>query len=216
MTVEDIRSSSSSKIQSRLDTAKEMIPAQFKAPKNVWVISFAKNPTLFIPISQIQSDFIGLIASISPESEVWGSDLPLALQYKKNLYGDKVLSVFIFTDGWDTSLSELPKIPQNWRITIYGLWSNAWGKIPLGYNANGERRYKYFSWSEIMVPYEREKMVSVAKAIGAHLIHLDTLNSWNTDIPLRIFLDNIYYIFSSLLLLFGIIIHPYGRKKNKI
>jgi hypothetical protein len=34
------------------------------------VISFAKNPTLFIPISQIQSDFIGLIASISPESEV--------------------------------------------------------------------------------------------------------------------------------------------------
>lgn len=212
MAIEDVNTSWKLSI-SRLDKAKELLQNTQDDTWQVWVILFAKNPTLLIPISPQMSDFYNVISSIEPESELWWSDLLLALQFAKNLYGDRKLSVNIYTDGWSTSLSTPPKIPQNWRVKIYGIWSEIWWKIPLGYNANGERRYKYFSWSEVIIAYEKSQLEKVSKAIWATLIDWELLRSGESTKWGNFFSQNVSYLLASFFLLIGIITHPYGRKK---
>ncbi|MBP9812753.1 VWA domain-containing protein [Candidatus Gracilibacteria bacterium] len=212
MAIEDVNTAGKLSI-SRLDKAKELLQNMQVDTGHVGVILFAKNPTLLIPISPQISDFYNVISSIEPESELGGSDLLLALQFAKNLYGDRKLSINIYTDGGSTSLSSPPKIPQNWRVKIYGIGSEIGGKIPLGYNANGERRYKYFSGSEVIIAYEKSQLAKVSKAIGATLIDGELLHSGESTKWGSFFSQNVSYLLASLFLLIGIITHPYGRKK---
>jgi Ca-activated chloride channel homolog len=198
---------------SRLDKVKEMIRSTAYEWQKIWVILFAKNPTLLIPISSEVWKFHDIIWSIEPEPDLWWSDLPLAIQFAKNLYGNIKLQVTIYTDGWSTSMVTPPKIPQNWRVKIYWVWSEVWWKIPLGYNANGERRYKFFSWSEVILPYEKKELEKLSKVLSATLIDWDKTNLGENVLLENFFRNNTNYLLASLFLLLGIIIHPYGRKK---
>ena len=54
------------------------------------------------------------------------------------------LHIILLTDGGilpDTLL----ELPVHFSLSVIGLGTTSGGKIPLGYSADGQRRYKYFS-----------------------------------------------------------------------
>ena len=215
MAVEDIWSPTPV-IRSRLDLAKELVRTSIHDIKNLGIISYAKNPKLISPISPVSEWTMNLISSIEPESELWWSDLPLALKFAKNLYSHIWLTLIIYTDGGSTSESPLPELPKNWDVIIYGIGSKVWWKIPLGYNAQGERRYKYYSGSEIIVPYDEVNLSKIAKKIGAEFRQIDTYGTTPKDLYHPTLRGNTLSILSIILVLFGIIITPYVRKKHPL
>ncbi len=68
MAVEDIHSDTT--LLSRLDLAKKMIDSSLDNGNQVGIISYAKNPKLVLPISQIHEGTREILYAISPETEL--------------------------------------------------------------------------------------------------------------------------------------------------
>ncbi|GAB0174500.1 MAG: hypothetical protein HHAS10_03790 [Candidatus Altimarinota bacterium] len=213
MAVEDVKSPLTNGAQSRLQEAKENAKKLSETHTQVGVITYAKNPTLFVPISEAQHSVLSLIESIIPEADVGGSDLPLALEFAKNLYEKIPLEVIIFTDGGSTGTTPFPEMPKNWRISLFPIGSENGGKIPLGYNAQGEKRYKYYSGTEVIVSYSPETLKLISKKIGATILtNREDLAQERNELY-SFFQYNRYYIIAGLLTILGLLLHPYVRKK---
>ncbi len=69
-----------------------------------------------------------------------------ALTLANTLYESDMrpLHIILLTDGGILP-DDLPNISKYFSLSLIGLGTTSGGKIPLGYSADGQRRYKYFS-----------------------------------------------------------------------
>jgi hypothetical protein len=109
-------------------------------------------------------------------------------------------------------------LPENFDMILLGIGSDIGGKIPLGYDANGERRYKYFSGKEIVVRYEEEGIKKMADSYDVPYIRVDdisdiaSLSSGKVN-PLSEREKMIVLFLASFCIFFGYFLHPYVQKK---
>jgi hypothetical protein len=211
MAAEDMKDEKNRAI-SRLEYTKKYIQDTLENNKNKAIITYARVPTLYLPFVTDDRRFIDAVTSIEVEEDYGGSDLTLALALVKELYEkDSSIDLSIFTDGWSTTTLEFPTLPRSWSVTLVGVGTEGGGPIPLGYNADGTRRYKYFSWSEVVARYERWNIESFSDTLGASVYRMWNGPSSKNIIDLS---KNTLPPLALIFLFVGVLTFPYARKKS--
>ena len=54
------------------------------------------------------------------------------------------IHIVLITDGGMTGEGVFPELPSDTSLTVIGIGTPTGGMIPLGYNLDGEKRYKYY------------------------------------------------------------------------
>lgn len=220
MSVEDMPGSLTGVAMSRLDFAKTLV--QDGVSRTVWeqaLIVYAREASLVSPLSSDSNYLISRISDISPVELYGGSDVLSAISLAKMLYwaSDVPLRIIIVTDGGSTNTDTALNIPDYFHISLIGLGTDVWGKIPLGYDANGERRYKYYAGKEIIVRYEGDLLQKIADKYKSTIAHIA---SWQPQFPLEtntrvtpLWERYMLLVLATICILIGYIYHPYAEKK---
>jgi hypothetical protein len=100
---------------------------------------------------------------------------------------------------------------------IIGIGTKEGGKIPLGYTALGEKRYKYFSGSEVLSSYNHEYLVSLAEKYSFDLFHIFDEEamvkfSFGSGVIQKNISNSLLLFFSVGLILSAYMIVPYVQK----
>mgnify|MGYP002136220052 CR=1 FL=1 len=216
MGIEDVDKGINGQLQSRLDQAKSLILSS-SFSWEVAVIAYARSPGLILPFTSSLEIFTRTIQNISTSSAFGGSDPVWALSLMDTLYKNNTtpLNLFLLTDGWNThSVDALPPLPSLSHLTIIGLGSDAWWKIPLGYDSTGARRYKIYENQEVIVPFDETFLQKIKKEYSATYVRME--NGGNKSIPKNqvfsssfYFRDKILFIFGCMFLIFWYFLQPY-------
>lgn len=70
-------------------------------------------------------------------------------------------------------------LPEGWTLRLIQIGSEAGGKIPLGYNADGSRRYRYYQGREVIVPRSEELQRILEEQIDPDQLQISTLDAVN-------------------------------------
>ena len=218
MAVEDIPWIQKGMQQSRLDLAKKVLHQWIRnIPWEHSIISYAREATIESPFTQ-EKEYLDSIIENLRYIEYYGwSDIPNALHSIRTLYGSTLadMRVIVISDGgMSSSQEESPNITEGLNLFFIGIGSPSWGKIPLGYDANGERRYKYYSWEHIIIPYEATFLEKIADQYDAPLIHMSQEYPFPEGLLISENNKMIEYIFLflwSFFIIFGYFFHPYVR-----
>lgn len=218
MAVEDIAHSTDSMRVSRMTLAKSLI--QDGISQRGWehaILSYARDARVESPFSS-DSEFLSkIVDGLSVVEFYGGSDIGSALTLADMLYGkwDAPVDIIFLTDGW-TLPENLPLMSRVFDFSWIGIGSLIWGKIPLWYDINGDRRYKYYSWSEIVVRYDPRVLEKLQDTYGGDLIALDREDEQSnivTQKPITPDIQEYILFIASLSLILGYLIHPYAKKK---
>lgn len=204
MGIEDIGKGTDGLIQSRLDRAKSLILSS-SFSWEVAVIAYARSPALLLPFTNSTENFIRTIQNISLSSSFGGSDPLWALSLVDTLYKNNTspLRIFLLTDGGNTpSVNIFPPLPPLSRLRIIGIGTDAWGKIPLGYDSAGARRYKIYENQEVTVPYDEIFLQKIKKQYDASYVHIETAVSKNIS-ENQEFSSSLFDFWNKLLFLLG-------------
>ena len=77
--------------------------------------------------------------------------------------------------------------------------------MPLGYDSNGNRRYKYFSGQEVVIGYESSALKHLSNLYGAPLIERETFAPFPIEIlapPLTDTKKLMFLVFGTLCIVF--------------
>lgn len=217
MGVEDMGKGSDSLIQSRLDRAKSLILSASYSWE-VAVIAYARSPALLLPFTTSTETFIRTIQNISISSSFGGSDPLWALSLVDTLYKNNTspLHIFLLTDGGYSHSGDIfPPLPPLSQLTIIGIGTNAWGKIPLGYDGTGARRYKIYENKEVIIPYDETFLQKIKKQYNATYIHIENIinknitESQNFSSSLFDFWNKLLFLLGCISLVFWYFFQPY-------
>lgn len=220
MGVEDIVWVKKDEIESRFALAKSIMKEWItRIPGRHAVIVYAQNSGIASPFSSDISHLSQVVNNLNIIENYGGSDLSSALSLAKSIYlsSGSFPHIIILTDGGLAEGSTLPDLPWWSHITLIALWSDAGGKIPLGYNAQGERRYKYYEGKEIVVPLDEKNIDMIRRKYNTSLFRItDRANSLDFLDEKRnfIFSYSILRILGIVMTILGFLIHPYVRKKK--
>lgn len=217
MSVEDI-SFSGTLTKSRLDLAKDIIRETLEKYKTSYgLITYARSASMSMPFSSDIWVFLDTLGGIEPTLVYGWSDISAALELVRIIYlgSSEPLHIVLLSDGGMTGDWKLADLPSNSSLTVIGIGTPAWGTIPLGYNLDGERRYKYYEWSPVIARYESENMEKLSHFYRAPLFHRETYDT-SLSLPhlsyssLSIHLMRIFWFIALLL---SYMIRPYAVKK---
>ena len=219
MSVEDIVESGSI-THSRLDLAKAIIKNSIReAPWENAVITYARSAWVASPFTPDRGFLIDVTESLRVTDIYGGSDISSAFALVHSLYATLAgpLHIILISDwGSTTDLTHMSDLPSGADLTIIGIGTPKWGKIPLGYNLEGERRYKYFEGKEIVVPYEKSSLETLANEYHSSIIEK---SEWDTTLSLWPWVfasvdPGLYRIIGLLMLLLGYLYHPYAQQRK--
>lgn len=218
MTIEDIPWISPNHRISRLDRAKELIEEGIMSISGTHAImSYAREAYMETPFTEDRSHLTTVIGWLEGTRYFWGSDMVSPLLLTDSLYRwyTKKVHIIWLSDGgalpWD-----FPSIPPGFDMTIVGIGSQRGEKIPLWYAPDGTRRYRTFSGSEVVVPYEKDILETLSRHYDADFIDMGIETSFPEALrttPLPKNEKNIFLYLGSMLIIFGYLYHPYARKK---
>ena len=218
MGVEDIVESGSI-LHSRLDLAKAIIDGGIR--QRWWehaIIGYARSAWVLAPFSSDRAFLTSVVSGIQPIDIYGWSDISAAFLLVRSLYGGlgTPIEMILLSDGGSsTSIDTITDLPERSSLTIIGIGTQKWGKIPLGYDLDGERRYKYFEKKEITIPYEQDILKTLIKRYGASYIRKDYWDISSIGSDFFITIDpSIYRMFGIAFLLIGYIFHPYATSKK--
>jgi von Willebrand factor type A domain len=218
MAVEDIPSTEKGMMISRLDLAKKLA---LLGIESIWgehaVISYARQASVESPFLSEKAFTRDIVSSLSLIEFYGWSDSEAALSLARTLYaGSSVpIHIVVLTDGEMTGEKQDVSLPENLDLTFVALGSSRWGKIPLGYDAEGERRYKYFSGSQVVVSYDPISLKKLAGIYDAQYIDQGTSALFPASlirVPITQNKKNIYLLLATLLIVSWYIYHPYAQK----
>ncbi len=218
MLVEDM-SSSGNIMMSRLDLAKKYIYQDINSRSwSIALITYDKNASLLVPRTLDRESFREILSAVTP-LDIWGgSDLSagLSLFAKLRQPDDTRVDLVILTDGWWTvSRDILPYLSSVSDTTIVGIGTEVGWRIPLGYNLDGEKRYKYYEWSEVIAHYEKDNIEKLSLLSHAQLVHLEEDRDYQFSASPRYRLDpSLLEIIGICSILLGIMIPHYAREKK--
>jgi hypothetical protein len=125
------------------------------------------------------------------------------------------IHIVLITDGGMTGAGPFPDLPSDTSLTVIGIGTPTGGMIPLGYNLDGEKRYKYYSGSPVVARYEKDHIDTLVDTYRANLIEREksgdriTLENNTSTSTEKKWLQ----IFSAFLIFLGYFIRPYAVKK---
>lgn len=219
MCIEDMEWDRKTAIESRFTIAKSIIKKWIsEIPWKHAVVVYAENAGIASPFSSDIFHLSEVVDNLNIVENYGWSDLSSALSLVKNIYFLSGISphIYVLTDGGLTGGSVFPDI-QGSNITLIALWSEVGGKIPLGYNAQGERRYKYFEGKEIIIPLDQVNIDTIRQKYNTSLFHVTGLrNSFDflSEKKSIVFSYNFWRILGILITIIGFLIHPYVRRKS--
>lgn len=197
---------------SRLEKAKIIIHDSLQDGEIFGLITFTRSPVLVLPFSPTSQKTHAIISGIRAKEIGWGSDPFTALRFAKSLYGETFshLTVRIITDGGFTSEDTPVDIPSGWSVEILPIGTLAGGRIPLGYNALGERRYKYGSGGEVIAKRENLRIEKLA-----HITHGSIRDSFPPK-NLEEIQSKYQTILAIAMMVCSLFLHPFHQpKKNR-
>ena len=218
MAVEDIPGSTPTERMSRLDRAWEIVKTWITSiAGNHAIMSYARSAAIESPLTTDRAHLGHVVDSLQPTLYYWGSDISAALLLAKSLYGNREVPLRIFWIADGGVLPDiLPDMPDLFALTLVGVGSPAWGKIPLGYSVDGERRYRSYSGTEVVVRYDSTPLETLANRYDGRFLDfgvdsrdLDSV----IDAPVSSSVKNSLLIIFSTFLIIGYFYHPYARKK---
>lgn len=217
MAVEDIVSSGNL-MESRLDLAKSIITSIVdRWASSYGIITYARSATLRIPFSHDRELFLDTLTGVEPTLIYGGSDVRWALDLVRMAYlaSRDPIHIVLITDGGMTGEGVFPELPSDTSLTVIGIGTPTGGMIPLGYNLDGEKRYKYYEWSPVVARYEKDHIDTLVSTYGADLIEREksgdtvTIENHTSTSTEKKWLQ----IFSAFLIFLGYFIRPYAAKK---
>ncbi len=220
MGIEDMSPSEKNQIESRFSTAKSIIEEGImKIPGRHGIIVYADSAGIASPLSQDLDHLREVTKGLTIVDVYGGSDLGSALSLVQSVYLSNSISphIIILTDGGLSPSIPLPDLPSDTRITLLALGSESGGKIPLGYNAAWERRYKYYEGKQIIVPLEKENIEKIQEKYDTALFMIsskDTALIFQSGKNTPLFSPDIWRILGIVVTILWFLIHPYVQRKK--
>jgi hypothetical protein len=210
-------------LYSRLDTAKALLQG-YEWWGDVWLLTFASEARLQIPLSHDTSLWERRIAAIQPVPYWSPTDIETALMSTQTIYGEQPLDIVLITDGEVTT--DIPQttqytLPDSTTLTIIGVGTPTGAKIVSHYDGDGRIVYKKYRWNEVISRLDRDNLEDIADDYGAQLLLVETY----ADIPKTltaiqqqstlitgISYHTLLYILGWLLILCGLMLPDYQRQ----
>ncbi len=219
MTVEDISSEENHMMISRHDLARKMILEGIDMiPGEHALITYARDASVETPFSGEKDHIKNIISHTSPVEFYGGSNLMSALSLANSLYGGSNMSIHIIllSDGGMENTTPSVALSQIFTLSFIWIGTSRGGKIPLWYNAEGNRRYKYFSGQEIVVEYDDLALGSLSNLYDATLVRRETTSPFPSEVlPLEVtdMKKLIFLALGTFCVIFWYFLHPYAHKK---
>ncbi len=219
MAVEDIPSSENTLMVSRLDLAKKLIQDGIDIiPGEHALITYARNASVDVPFSWNNYHIKNIVSHMTPVEFYGGSDLMGALSLANSLYvhSDIPIHIILLSDGGLESADSTVTLSRTFTLSLIWIGTTRGGKIPLGYDSDGNRRYKYFSGQEVVVGYEPSALINLSNLYSAPLVEREIFWYFPTEIiptPLTDMRKLIFLSLGTLCILFWYFFHPYAHKK---
>jgi hypothetical protein len=202
---------------SRLDSAKLYIREHLKTDREYALITYARSASLIMPFTRDRTMIEKVLKNIESPHLDWWSDLNTALTLLSLAYREHTpYEVVILTDGGTTS-STPPSLSWHRVITIIGIGSDLWARIPLWYESSGKRRYKTYSGVEVIVTYGRDYLDDIAHELSARILRItSTSDIGQISIESTLSHREKLLIFAGIALIIWFLFHPYVRETRPL
>lgn len=172
-----------------------------------------------LPFTHDRNSFHEAVTNLIPTENYGGSAVSEAFTLIDTLYKTSGIptDIALLTDGGDTSDTQTwPPLPAGSHLTIVGIGSDTGDRIPLGYNADGERRYKYYEGREVVVPYDGSTLEKIRQKYHADIIRLTKFSEIVSVLPKSDHRDvssfsrsDLIFLFPMVLIIFSLCFHPF-------
>ena len=219
MAVEDIPSSENTQMVSRLALAKKLMQEGIDIiPGEHALISYAREASVETPFSSDTDHIKNIISNLTPMEFYGGSDLMSALSLASTLYvrSDTPVHIILLSDGGVEGWSAPIILPNIFSLSFIWLGTIRGGKIPLGYDSDGNTRYKYFAGKEVVIGYDASSLKNMSNQYNAVLIERENFAPFPKEIiptPITDMRKLIFLALGTFCIIFWYFLHPYARKK---